>query len=214
MTAPGQHDGGRVRQLHRVRLGSQELELPVVPVAPELAIALLVVPDHGVRFLARAGNDLAALVTEQAPQVVAGTATQGIPVAIELTRALGLDDYLVLQKTRKIHLADALTEPLRSITTAEQQTLMLDRARAAGLAGRRVVLVDDVISTGGSVLASLRLLRAAGADVVAIAALLAEDGGWRDALGPDAALVHTLGAVPLFAPSGDARWEPAVTAVP
>ena len=197
-----------------MRLGTQEVDLPVVPVTRDLAIALLVVPDHGLAFLQRACADLAAAVAPASPQVVAGTATQGVPVAVELTRALGLDEYLVLQKTRKIHLADALTEPLRSITTTGQQNLQLDRVRAIGLAGQRVVLVDDVISTGASTIAALKLLRSAGAEVVAIGALLCEDGAWAEALGEDAALVHALGSVPLFAPDGDGGWVPAVTAGP
>lgn len=200
-------------QVHEVALGSQRVALPVVPVSPDLAIALLVVPDHGVRFLERAGRDLAAAIAPRRPQLVAGTATLGVPVAIELTRALGLDDYLVLQKTRKTTLADALTQPLRSITTAGQQSLMLDRVRAAGLAGTRVVLVDDVVSTAGTVLAALRLLREAGADVVAVGALLTEADAWREALGEDAALVHALGSIPLFTREGS-TWVPVPTAAP
>lgn len=200
-------------QVHEVVLGSQRVALPVVPVSPDLAIALLVVPDHGVRFLERAGRDLAAAIAPRRPQLVAGTATLGVPVAIELTRALGLDDYLVLQKTRKTTLADALTQPLRSITTAGQQSLMLDRVRAAGLAGTRVVLVDDVVSTGGSMLAALKLLREAGADVVAVGALLTEADAWHEALGEDAALVHALGSIPLFTREGS-TWVPVPTAAP
>ena len=115
--------------------------------------------------------------------MVAGAATLGIPVAIEVSRALGLDDYLILQKTPKIHLADALAEELESITTAGGQRLLLDRARIDTVAGRRVVLVDDVIATGGSIQASLRLLRAAGATVVAVGVLLTEGSAWRRATG-------------------------------
>jgi len=210
-------------QVHRTAIGSQQVNLPIVPISPDLAIALLVVPDHGVRFLERAGRDLAEEVAPLHPQIVAGTATQGVAVAIELTRALGLDDYLVLQKTQKINLTDALTQPLRSITTAGQQHLLLDRVRAAGLAGQRVVLVDDVVSTGGSIAASLRLLREAGAEVVAVGALLTEAGSWRESLGADADLVRALGAIPLFtrAPATDradgdtwqAAEEPTVDAV-
>lgn len=199
------HDEPRSGQVHDAVVGSQRVGLPVVPVSDDLAVALLVVPDHGLGFLERAGRDLAHLVAPLRPQVVAGLATLGVPVAVEVARALGLDEYLVLQKTRKVHLADALAQPLRSITTSGEQSLLLDRARAAGLAGRRVVLTDDVVSTGSSVLAALRLLREAGADVVAVAALLTEADAWRELLGADADLVRALGTVPLFgraAPGG------------
>ena len=141
------------------------------------------------------------------PEVVATNATCGIPVAIEVSRALGLDDYVVLQKTPKIHLADAYTEPLSSITTDRDQALRLDRARQPTVAGRRTVLVDDVISTGGSINAGSRLLRSAGADLVGIGLLFDEGDEWREALGDDAALVHSLGHLPVFRRDAGG-WEP------
>jgi adenine phosphoribosyltransferase len=191
-----------------VEIGSQTIELPIVPVADGVAISLLMTIDRGVSFMARAGADLADLLREAAPDVVATNATLGIPVAIELSRALGLDDYLVLQKTPKIHLADALVAPLTSITTASEQVLRLDRARQPLVVGRRVVLVDDVAATGGSLVAALRLLRQAGAEVVAIGVLLVEGDAWRDALGEDAGLVRSLGRIPGFRRSGTAHgWE-------
>jgi len=195
-------------QFHPASIGSQRLDLPIVPVADEVAIALLMTIDRGVAFTATAGMDLAAALAPSEPEVVATAATLGIPVAIEVSRALGLDDYLVLQKTRKIHLGDALAEPLSSITTTGAQALLLDRARIPAVAGKRVVLVDDVIATGGSIAACLRLLRAAGAEVVGIGCLLVEAGGWADALGDDAALVHALGEIPTFAPAPDGSWAP------
>ncbi len=195
-------------QLHRVAIGSQELDLDVVPVADDVAIALLMTIDRGVAFSARAGADLAEHLAPLDPEVVVSAATLGIPVAIEVSRALGLDEYLILQKTRKIHLGDALAEPLSSITTLGQQSLLLDRARVPVVAGRRVVLVDDVIATGGSIVAGLRLLRIAGAEVVGVGSFLVEADGWRPALGADADLVHTLGVVPVFAPGPDGTWVP------
>jgi len=193
-----------------VRIGSQSVELPLVPLHDTAAIALLMTIDRGVSFMATAGVDLAARVHEMAPDVVATNATLGIPVAIEVTRSLGLDDYLVLQKTPKIHLGDALVEPLTSITTDTAQVLRLDRARVPAVAGRRVLLVDDVIASGGSIAAACRLLRAAGADIVGIGALLAEGSAWKARLGDDADLVTTLGTIPGFVPSGDGwaeQWE-------
>jgi len=183
---------------YRVEIGSQTADLPLVPLGPDTAISLLMTIDHGVRFMEQAGRDLAELLAPAEPEIVATAATLGIPVAIEVTKALGFDDYLVLQKTAKIHLGDALAEPLSSITTAGAQQLLLDRARIPAVAGQRVALVDDVVATGGSMAACLRLLRAAGANVVAVGTLLAEGAGWSDALGPDAGLVRSLGRIPLF----------------
>jgi adenine/guanine phosphoribosyltransferase-like PRPP-binding protein len=187
-----------IEDRYRVEIGSQTVELPIVPVGPDTAISLLMTIDHGVRFMAQAGQDLAELLASSEPQIVATAATLGIPVAIEVTKALGFDDYLVLQKTAKIHLGDALAEPLSTITTAGSQQLRLDRARIAAVAGKRVALVDDVVSTGGSMAACMRLLRAAGGEVVSVGTLLAEGAGWSEALGDDAALVRSLGRIPLF----------------
>jgi adenine phosphoribosyltransferase len=183
---------------YRGRIGAQEVDLPLVPIADDLAIALLITVDHGVHFAERAGSELAALLAPYEADVVVSVATMGIPLAIEVTRALGLDDYLILQKTPKIHLQDALSEPVTSITTGSPQKLLFDRARVSVVAGRRVAVVDDVISTGASVRAALNILRRVGAEPVVIGAMLTEASTWREALGDDAALVHALGGIPVF----------------
>ena len=183
---------------YQATIGSQSIDLPVVALTEDLAIALYITVDRGVSFCATAGTELAALIQAFDVDIVASVATMGIPIAIEVSRALGLDDYLIFQKTPKIHLADAITEPVRSITTDKPQLLLLDRARIGAVAGRRVALVDDVISTGASIRAALALLRRVGALPVAIGTVLAETHVWRDALGEDQRLVHTLGSIPLF----------------
>ena len=183
---------------YRTRLGAQDIDLPLVPISDDLAIALLITVDHGVRFAEQAGTELAELLAPFEADVVVSVATMGIPLAIEVTRALGLDDYVILQKTPKIHLRDALSEPVSSITTGKPQMLLFDRSRVSVVAGRRVAVVDDVISTGASVCAALNILRRVGAEPVVIGALLTEASTWREALGEDAAMVHALGGIPVF----------------
>ena len=192
---------------YETTVGSQVLHLPVVPLNDGLAIALLITVDHGVAFSARAGEDLAKLLAPLDVDVVVSVATMGIPLAIEASRALGLDDYLILQKTPKIHLADAISEPVTSITTDKRQRLLFDRARVGAVAGKRVALIDDVVSTGASVRAALHLVRHVGGDPVAIGTLLTEAAAWRSTLGEDAALVQALGAVPLFRRRSDGMLE-------
>ncbi len=186
-------------------MGTQAADLPLVQVADGLSIALLICVDHGVAFSERAGRELAELLAPAAPEVVVSVATMGIPLAIEVTRALGLDDYVILHKTPKIHLGNTYAEPVRSITTGSPQTLRLDPARAHAVRGRRVAVVDDVISTGASLQAALNLLRKVDADPVVIGAFLTEGAEWRTALGPDADKVRALGSIPLFmhGPDGD-----------
>ena len=182
---------------HIATIGGQRVELPVVPVSPDLSIALFMTIDHGVALLDRAGEELAERFRAVRPEIVVAPATLGIPVAITVSRALGLDDYLILQKSQKVHLGDALTEDVRAITSAPS-VLRLDRARVPAVAGRRVLLVDDVISTGSSSVAALRLLERAGAEVVGVGALLAEGDGWPEALEPYADRLQALGRIPLF----------------
>ncbi|MGH8988990.1 MAG: phosphoribosyltransferase family protein, partial [Acidimicrobiales bacterium] len=205
--APGRHlrPARRVRhhlaiteRTYRTTVGSQTVDLPLVQVAPDVTIALLICVDHGVAFSEKAGTELAGLLGDARADVVVSVATMGIPLAIEVTRALGLDDYVILHKTPKIHLGDSWAEPVRSITTGADQTLRLDPARVGAVRSRRVAVVDDVISTGASLQASLRLLRRAGAEPVVVGAFLTEGEQWRRALGEDAEMVRALGAIPLF----------------
>jgi adenine phosphoribosyltransferase len=187
---------------HRTKVGSQTLELPLVPLSDELTIALLITVDLGVAFAETAGRELAELMRPAGPEIVVSVATMGIPIAIEASRALGLDDYVILHKTPKIHLGDTWAEPVYSITTDKPQRLRMDPARVDVVRGRRVAVVDDVVSTGASLSSALRLVRRMHAEPVVIGTLMTEGGAWKRALGEDAALVRALGAVPLFHPDG------------
>jgi adenine/guanine phosphoribosyltransferase-like PRPP-binding protein len=196
------------RPTYHSTIGSQEVDLPIVELSADTAIALLITVDLGLRFGEVAGKELAERLGDLGIEVIASLATMGIPIAIEVTRHLGLDQYVILHKTPKIHLADAVTEPVRSITTASPQRLLFDRQRIATVEGRRVALIDDVVSTGGSCAAALRLLRTVGAVPVAVGAIVSEGDAWRATLGDDAALVRVLGELPLFRPVGDGSYMP------
>jgi len=179
-------------------VGSQRLELPIADLSDDLSIALLISVDHGVAFSAQAGQDLAAALGGIDIDVVVSVATMGIPLAIETSRALGLDDYVILHKTKKIHLADGHSVAVKSITTSAEQRLILDRARAHKVENKRVAIVDDVISTGGSISAALQLVRKVGGIPVALGCMVTEGTEWKDVLGDDAGLVRSLGKIPIF----------------
>jgi adenine/guanine phosphoribosyltransferase-like PRPP-binding protein len=187
---------------YATEIGTQHVELPVVSLNEQLALALLITVDMGVEFMSTAGKELADILRPYEVDIVATVATMGIPVVVEVTRHLGLDQYVILHKTPKIHLSDAVSEPVRSITTNADQRLLFDRARIEDVAGKRVAIVDDVISTGASTGASLRLLRGVGANIVAIGTLVTEGSQWRSALGEDALMVRALGSIPVFRPDG------------
>ena len=187
---------------YSVEIGTQRVDLPIVSLSETLALALLITVDMGVEFMSRAGEELADVLRPYDVDIVATVATMGIPVAVEVTRYLGLDQYVILHKTPKIHLADAVSEPVRSITTDADQRLLFDRARIKDVDAKRVAIVDDVISTGASTGAALRLLRSIGANIVAIGTLVTEASLWRTSLGEDATMVRALGSIPVFRPDG------------
>ena len=187
---------------YSVEIGSQRVDLPLAPLNDQLTLALLITVDMGVQFMSKAGEELADILRPYDVDIVATVATMGIPLVVEVTRHLGLDQYVILHKTPKIHLADAVAEPVRSITTDVEQRLLFDRARVKDVEGRRVAIVDDVISTGASTGAALRLLRRVGAEIVVIGTLVTEASVWRSSLGEDAAMVRALGSIPVFRPDG------------
>lgn len=189
-------------RVYSVDIGTQHVELPLVSLNEELTLALLITVDMGVEFMSTAGAELADILRPYDVDMVATVATMGIPVVVEVTRHLGLDQYVILHKTPKIHLADAISETVRSITTDVDQRLLFDRARIKDVDGKRVAIVDDVISTGASTGTALRLLRGVGADIVVIGTLVTEGSVWRTSLGEDAGLVRALGSIPVFRPDG------------
>lgn len=183
------------------------IELPIVAIKPDFAISLMMVIDLGVRFGAHAGAALAQKVAPLQPDIIVGPATLGIPVAIETTRALGLDRYVVLQKSPKIHLGDALVQTISSITSTREQQLLLDRQAVPLIAGKRVVVVDDVVASGSSLKGAADLVRRAGGNVVGLGVILTEARDWLQTLGEDAALVHSLAHIPQFRNEGGI-WVP------
>src|SRR6516165_8610580 len=129
-------------QTYTVDIAGEPVTLPIVPINQKLAISLLMVIDMGVKFGERIGRAMADHLRPLKPDIIVGAATLGIPVVIEVSRALGLDQYVTAQKSPKIHLADALVQELESVTSAGKQRLMLDRRSVPLLAERRVAVVD------------------------------------------------------------------------
>ncbi|PRX11402.1 UNVERIFIED_ORG: adenine phosphoribosyltransferase [Martelella mediterranea] len=193
-------------QHHTVSVDGFPVELPLVAIKPDLAISLMMVIDLGVRFGAHCGEKLADALAPLKPDIVVGAATLGIPVAIEVTRALGLDRYVILQKSPKVHLGSALEQKITSITSKGAQRLLLDARAVPLLKGRRVVVVDDVVASGSSLKGSAELVRQAGGEVVGLGVILTEAREWEGVLGDDAALVHALAHIPQFRPADDGTW--------
>ena len=115
---------------------------------------------------------------------------KGIPLIYEMSALMGLP-YVVLRKTFKSYMGDVLSADTISITTGQPQTLFLDEKDRALLDGKRVILVDDVISTGSTLKAMERLVELAGGEVVATSAVFTEGD-------PDWSHVVALGNLPIF----------------
>ena len=121
---------------------------------------------------------------------------KAIPLAYEMARQSGANQYFVARKKAKAYMQGVFEVEVQSITTAGSQTLVLDRADADTIRGKRVVIVDDVISTGESLRAMEVLCEQAGAEVVGKLAVLAEgDAAKRED-------IIVLAPLPLFTADG------------
>jgi hypothetical protein len=122
-------------QTYTVDIAGEPVTLPIVPINQKLAISLLMVIDMGVRFGERIGKAMAARLGPLKPDIIVGAATLGIPVFIEVSRALRLDQYVIAQKAPKIHLADGLVQELEFGDVGRQAAP--DARPARGAAARR-----------------------------------------------------------------------------
>ncbi len=138
-----------------------------------------------------------------APQIVVGLPTLGHVFGAAVARMLGQANWAAPGTTRKLWYEEALSVPLSSITApGAGRRMWLDPRLLPRLQGRRVLLVDDVISTGSSAQAGLALLRAAGITPVALCVAMIQGDRWRPAW-PDSVPVVAAFATPLFARTAD-----------
>ena len=124
--------------------------------------------------------------------VIVTPEAKSIPLAYEISRQSG-KKYFVARKGTKVYMVDPIEVNVVSITTQRPQKLYLGKTEADEIKGKRVLVIDDVISTGESIAATRELVAKAGGKEVAAAAVLAEG----DAAGRDDIIF--LGRLPLFA---------------
>ena len=106
---------------------------------------------------------------------------KGIPLIHEMARQSGQNKYILARKAPKLYMNNVLDVSVHSITTAKEQHLYLDGDDAALMKGKRILIVDDVISTGESLMALEKLVEAAGGNICGRMAILAEgDAQTRD----------------------------------
>lgn len=156
---------------YTLKVAGLNRELPLCRVNDKLDIAAFVMFGDVELTVA-----CAAELIKKAPEhdVIITAEAKGIPLAYEMARQLGVNKYLIARKMAKLYMKEPISVEVNSITTAKKQTLYLDREDADYLKGKRVLVVDDVISTGESLNAVETLVRSAGGKIVGRMAVLAE----------------------------------------
>ena len=146
-------------------------ELPIIKLSYDLSIASFVILGD-----TEIVKKTAPMIAKKLPEVdfVVTAEAKGIPLAYEISKILNLDEYIVARKSVKAYMEEPIEVEVNSITTTNSQKLYLNNQDANKIKGKRVALIDDVISTGQSLKALERLVEKAGANVVAKAAILAE----------------------------------------
>lgn len=162
---------------YKMTIAGLERELPICKVNDNLDIAGFVIFGDAEITVAAAAELL-----KKCPDFdfIVAPEAKAIPLAHEMSRQSG-KKYFICRKGAKLYMQKPVCVNVRSITTDKEQTLYIDSLEGEQLRGKKVVILDDVISTGESLAAVNKLLEQFDADVVAQAAILAEgDAAKRD----------------------------------
>ncbi len=183
-----------MKEYYNLTVAGVNRDLPICPLNDRLSIAGFVI--FGDVELTRAcARDL----LKKAPEfdLLITAESKGIPLAHEMAAQAEMNQYILARKAPKLYMKDPVAVEVKSITTAARQTLYLDRLDMDAMRGKRILVVDDVISTGESLAALETLVERAGGNVVAKMAILAEgDAKERND-------ILTLEYLPLFDAAGN-----------
>ena len=180
---------------YEIDIAGLKRQLPLCRVTDELYIGAFVMfgdvelTEHCARELVERAPEFDYILCPEA---------KAIPLAYEMSRRSG-KKYFVARKAAKAYMKEIFEVKLKSITTMNVQTLILDKEDADQLSGKRVLLVDDVISTGESINAVEKLAEEAGAEVVGKATPLAEGDSFNRSD------IIALGQLPLFNADGSVK---------
>ena len=178
---------------YEIDIAGMKRELPLCPVSDELLIGAFVIFGD-----VELTVHCAAELLKRAPEYdyLIAPEAKAIPLLYEMARQSGANKYFLARKKPKAYMTGVLEVTVQSITTAGQQTLVLDTADAEQMRGKRILILDDVISTGESLHAMETLVERAGGIIAGRMAILAEgDAAKRDD-------IITLAPLPLFNADG------------
>ena len=157
-------------EVYKINIAGCERELPICPIDDHMDIAGFVMFSD-VEITERTAQAL----MEKCPEhdVIVTAESKGIPLAYEMARQSG-KNYIPARKGPKLYMKEPIIVEDKSITTEAQQRLVIDKKDLISMDGKRILIVDDVISTGGSLHALETLVGYSKGNVVARAAVLAE----------------------------------------
>lgn len=177
------------RQSYTVDIAGLRRHLPLFEVAPGVRIAVFnLLGDTYICKAAAAA--LAERLRDMPADVLVTPEAKSIPLVYEMSALMGLP-YVVLRKSYKPYMGNALRAESVSITTGKPQTLILDEKDRALVHGHKIIIVDDVVSTGSTLKAMTGLVADAGGEIAAVAAVFTEgEQDWSH--------VVALGNLPVF----------------
>ena len=156
---------------YKMKIAGLERELPLCPLNDKLDIAGFVMFGD-VELTEACADELVKLAPPHDVMITAES--KGIPLVCSMARKMGVNYYVLARKAPKLYMQNVVKFDVTSITTRGQQSLYLDGKDAANLKDKRVLIVDDVISTGASLRALEQLVEAAGGNIVGKMTVLAE----------------------------------------
>ena len=156
---------------YNIKVAGVERALPLCPIADDLYIAAFILFGD-VELTERCAEELAKLAPQH--DVMLTAESKGIPLIHAMSRILGENRYVLARKSVKLYMKDVVACETQSITTANKQVLYIDGEDAEFMKGKRVLIVDDVISTGGSLVSLENLVAQTGGTVVGKMTILAE----------------------------------------
>ena len=156
---------------YEMTIAGLKRQLPLCKVADDLYIAAFIMFSD-VEITKATAEEL----LKKAPEfdLVMTAESKGIPLAYEMSRQAGVNDYIVARKGLKVYMEDVIETDVNSITTQHLQHLYLGKTEIEKIKGKKVLIVDDVISLGDSLHALEELVKAAGGEICGRMTILAE----------------------------------------
>lgn len=163
---------------YEMKVAGLTRSLPLCPISDTLMIGAFVIFGD-VELTCACARDLLEIAPEF--DYMVAPEAKAIPLVHEMARQSGRNEYFLVRKKKKAYMNGVFEAVDRSITTEGEQKLYMDGADAAKIKGKRILILDDVISTGGSLAAVESLVEQAEGQVVGRMAILAEgDAAKRD----------------------------------